>query len=328
MLFDFMNKIRQHGLNIAEKFGIISVVLTWWVILVNYMFGLHLSQYLEKIPLIGQLVNIDLIEEFEDIQDGDLFYEELKSQLASLDIAPWNIKSVKVRRDNDGQETFRVTTVDGKEQEIIVKKEADSYITLKPLYIFYYRDGNVLKKDKKELVYVKVEKTDTACSGAVLTGSLDKSLISEPCEKCEECPKCDAGGSTIQAVSDRYDEWYQQGYDKWVASCPQVNTSDNSLSQIDQAAALCQKRVDAEYQRWLDEWYQNGYKVWESNGYERGFSAGQQSATEGVYQDGYDAGYSAGSQQCPPDRYQEWYDIWHQDGYDEGVNSCYTVSGP
>lgn len=339
MKFEFIKNIRQHGFNIAEKFGIISVVFTGWIILVNYMFGLHLSQYLRQIPFIGQLVNIELIEEFEDIQDGDPFYEELKSQLALLNLTEEDISSIQVRKDSGLQETFKIITKDWEEQNIIVKKNTkdkawgegwsegwsedinwtwDTYQILKQVNEVYYRDNHGVlhvedgKRDvfvevKEKKIYVEIPYTGDIpeCTGAKVVSEISAAENCEVCKVCEVCP------TSEPQVSDRYDEWYGVWYDKWLVACSATVDPNYDATA---AAALCQKSMDLEHQKWYDAWYSIWYNNWDSAWYQRGLTDWSQEATDTAYQNGYTA----------------WYDEGYSVGYTDGSDSCYTdpTTGP
>ena len=65
--------------------------------------------------------------------------------------------------------------------------------------------------------------------------------------KCPECPVCPTEPSSNTCV-DRYDEGYKVGYDAGFGACPESSSYD-----VASAAALCQKQIDAEYQKGYQE---------------------------------------------------------------------------
>ncbi len=240
---------------VLQWLGVAGWVLTVLIIIVNSIFNLQLSTYLRNIPFIEQFINIELIEEFEAIQEDDVFYQELKVNMDQILANTWDIAGITVREDAVNQKTFKIKLKDGSEEMVIVTNNDENYEIKKQVSLddikdksitVYHRTGSkrilVPVKQKGiayEKVYIRISTWTVARWSIWWTTAWTTKRDTEIKEKVEK---------EIEETAE-----YQQGYEKWKEEWYRIWR-------------------DIEYKKWYKEWHEKGYDEWQKDGYNAGFT--------------------------------------------------------
>lgn len=116
--------------SVTQVISLVGVLVTGVLILVVVIFEVQLSTYLKKIPFIDYVIDVSLIEEFEDVDEEDVFYVQLKGQLDMLVDDLDEIVDIKVRTDSSYQKTFRLLMADGTYRFVVVSKIGQGYAVM------------------------------------------------------------------------------------------------------------------------------------------------------------------------------------------------------
>jgi len=116
--------------------SVIWILLTVGIIVVVKVFDIKLSDQLRKIPFIDQIINIELIEKFEDIDEWDEFYIQLQNNIDSFIEDSSQISGIKVRIDSENQKTFRITMNDWSQKYVSINKDWDVFLFDKNEIVF------------------------------------------------------------------------------------------------------------------------------------------------------------------------------------------------
>jgi hypothetical protein len=94
-----------------------------------FAFDIKVTAYLDKLPLVSSIVDIDLLKQFENVNENDDYYKQMKQQLVGANtwrtLDSMDIKEIKVRTVSTNEKMFRVILKNWDEQYIPVKKSAD-----------------------------------------------------------------------------------------------------------------------------------------------------------------------------------------------------------
>lgn len=130
---------------------VIWIWLTVFCLILIFWFDVKVSGYIAKLPILSSIIDTDTLEQFEEINANDDFYQwllqEFNSSIGSSDssnssVANWEsqkinssiLKDIKVRKVSATEKIFRVKWPDWTEQFITVKRWTDGklQITLPP----------------------------------------------------------------------------------------------------------------------------------------------------------------------------------------------------
>jgi len=199
--------------------SLIWVVVTWTIIILIKVFDVKVSEYLERIPLIHSILNMDLIQAFEDVDEEDVFYVALQSKLKEFMDDTDDIESIQVKEDGEGRKIFKITMKNGEQRMITVTKDWDEYKfdieVIKKLFLqrntswFYTLDNNFSFGGGNDC--------DDQISG--LQNRLS-SLDNQTKPVCPKCPVAPAPNTDISKIKEAvYLEWYniwkKDGYAEW-----------------------------------------------------------------------------------------------------------------
>ena len=79
--------------------SLIGIVTTGIMILAIKVFDIKVSDFLEKIPFIHSIVNMDLIEAFESVDEDVIFYVELQNNIKDFMNDSENIENITVKQN-------------------------------------------------------------------------------------------------------------------------------------------------------------------------------------------------------------------------------------
>lgn len=142
----WINWILNKFKNIFETFG--KIKLTIWVIITSILvlvisiFDIQISGFIKNIPLLNSIINVDILETFENINENDEFYKKLSAKMSIRNSNLLkNIKEIKVKNINQNEKIFRIRLNDLSEKLITVKKDSSwkFYIDL-PEDLLNYRN--------------------------------------------------------------------------------------------------------------------------------------------------------------------------------------------
>ena len=72
----------KKSLEILNKIKyILWVSITIILILLIFVFDIKVSGYIKKIPLLSSVINTDILEKFEQVNENDAFYKQIKKEL-------------------------------------------------------------------------------------------------------------------------------------------------------------------------------------------------------------------------------------------------------
>ena len=141
----FINKIKSIW-ELVYSYKYLAVLsLTWICIIMIFVFDIKVSAYLAKLPLISSIIDTDLLKQFEDVNDNDEYYKQIKNEIWIDKINFWadkvengsssmtktyptndqGISDIKVKKISENERMFRITLNDWEEQLIPVNKLTD-----------------------------------------------------------------------------------------------------------------------------------------------------------------------------------------------------------
>lgn len=127
------NKIKWYFSKILDYKYLIWFSLTWVCLILIFVFDIKVSSYIEKLPILSSVIDTDTLEQFEDINESDDFYQSILQELSSSNswTTNWSWTSsmskvftdAKVKKVSPNENIFRVKLLDWTEQLITVKKD-------------------------------------------------------------------------------------------------------------------------------------------------------------------------------------------------------------
>lgn len=143
----FFNNIKWFFARIFDYKYVIWIWLTVFCLILIFWFDIKVSGYISKLPILSSIIDTDTLEQFEEINASDDFYQWLLQEFnssinssgsSSSSVVNWEaqkmnsniLKDVKVRKISANERIFRVKWPDWTEQFVTVKKWADGKLQI------------------------------------------------------------------------------------------------------------------------------------------------------------------------------------------------------
>jgi len=83
------------------------------LIIAIVVFDIKISSYIENIPLLSSIINIDTLKQFEEVNASDSYYKAFNKSMAKIEdkfpFAKTDVKDIKVRNISSNEKLFQIT---------------------------------------------------------------------------------------------------------------------------------------------------------------------------------------------------------------------------